>query len=86
MENRSFALLTGLFTLLLGAALVITFIWFRLLVHALVFWFSPAMAALGAGYMDACDTAMAGVGFIFHQTTYCICLLSPSLSIAAAAP
>jgi phospholipid/cholesterol/gamma-HCH transport system substrate-binding protein len=29
MENRSFALLTGLFTLLLGAALAATFIWFR---------------------------------------------------------
>ncbi len=29
MENRSYALLTGLFTLLLGAALAATFIWFR---------------------------------------------------------
>lgn len=29
MENRSFALLTGLFTLLLGAALAATFLWFR---------------------------------------------------------
>jgi phospholipid/cholesterol/gamma-HCH transport system substrate-binding protein len=29
MENRSYALLTGLFTLLLGAALAVTFIWFR---------------------------------------------------------
>jgi phospholipid/cholesterol/gamma-HCH transport system substrate-binding protein len=29
MENRAFALLTGLFTLLLGAALAATFMWFR---------------------------------------------------------
>lgn len=29
MENRAFALLAGLFTLLLGAALAATFIWFR---------------------------------------------------------
>jgi phospholipid/cholesterol/gamma-HCH transport system substrate-binding protein len=29
MENRSYALLTGLFTLLLGAALAVTYIWFR---------------------------------------------------------
>ncbi|HVY07825.1 MAG TPA: MlaD family protein [Burkholderiales bacterium] len=29
MENRSYALFTGLFTILLGAALVTSFIWFR---------------------------------------------------------
>jgi hypothetical protein len=29
MESRAYALLTGLFTILLGIALAATFIWFR---------------------------------------------------------
>ena len=29
MESRSYALLTGLFTILLGMALAATFVWFR---------------------------------------------------------